>query len=154
MDYLSLLENSYKQSRINGFTVSPETRLEYLAEAVFEYTTDETEVAEFLAKKALEVCLAITRRETFDYIKLPENNLWYLTLLNTPFFETKVSWGCSIRGAWWDTYPANNFTLNSCGFYIKEQQLEELIITLPDWDIFILALETFVSSDKDIKDNL
>lgn len=77
-------------------------RSEYLGDYIFDFTTYDGAMSDLFAKKAIEVCKAITDRTTFEYIKRIKDYQWYLTMVNMPFFQGKLNWGGSIRGAWWD----------------------------------------------------
>jgi len=129
MRYLSLLNHSYE-------TVKEETnieRCEYLAEYIFEFTTYENVVSSLMAQKCLEVCKAISDRKTFEYIETKEGNLWYLIMVNMPFIADKITWGTSIRGAFWE----NRIKITSCGLYAGFEQVLELELTVADWIEFI-----------------
>lgn len=93
----------------------------------------------------MEVCGAITKKKTFDYIATDDGNLWYLIMVNMPFFDGKLEWGTSIRGAWWDLYSSKSFTLKSCGLYEGEDQLLELKFNESQWIEFIEAMIKFTT---------
>jgi hypothetical protein len=57
-------------------------------------------MSELLAEKAVEVCEAILGKTTFDFIQGQENYKWYIVLSNMLFFQSKIDWGTSVRGAW------------------------------------------------------
>lgn len=82
------------------------TYLNFVGEWVFDFTTydsGEGSALETLTLKALEVAKAISDGKTFEYQQQSgENYLWYMIIVNMPFFKGKIDWGCSIRGAWWD----------------------------------------------------
>lgn len=142
MNYLELLENSYEQYK--GFQSDPTMeRLVFLAENVFDFTTYETVVASFMAQKCLEVCKTLSEKTTFDYIKSEEGNLWYLVMVNMPFFENKLEWGTSIRGAWWNLYGDKSFILESHGLYVGYEQLLKIEFGEKQWSQFINAMIEF-----------
>lgn len=140
MNYLELLKESYKE-------VSSEDRelekLEFLASEIFGFTTYENEVSSLMAQKALEVCKAISDKKTFDYIASEEGNLWYLVMVNMPFFENRLEWGTSIRGAWWDLWGNKEFTIESCGLFSDGEQILELKLNEGEWPKFIEAMIRF-----------
>jgi hypothetical protein len=103
------------------------TRLVYLANEFFGFTTYCSVVAEFLTTKALEVCEAIANRTTFEYNKDPENEKWFTVMCNMDFFKDKIEWGTSIRGAWWDDPILHNGEA----------------YTLKEWETCMLALVEF-----------
>ena len=142
MDYLALLEHSYKQTKQDRADASL-GRLEFLAEDIFSITTYENIISSLMAQKILEVCKAITDRHTFEYIKSTEGNLWYLILVNLPFFQGKLSWGTSIRGAFWDLYGKNRFAIKSCGLYEGYNQVLEISFDKDQWPKFINDMIAF-----------
>jgi len=133
MKFLKTLEDDYTEFFYSNpkYEDYPSSRIEYIAEIVFGFETYESEVKALLCEKALEVCEAITKRKTFEYIATEEGNKWYLILTQMPFFQNKIEWGCSIRGAWWD---------HSVDFFVVDV---DLIIPRDDWDEFILDLIEF-----------
>lgn len=138
MDYLKLLEESFGKEDYEDYS-----RLEFLAEEVFGFTTYENHISPFMADKALQVCEAITDSTTFDYINTKEGNLWYLVMVNMPFFEDKIEWGCSIRGAWWDLYGKKTFAISSCGLFYEGEQVLLLQLDKDQWKELIKAMLTF-----------
>ena len=144
MDYLNLLEHSYKETKINTEAESIE-RLEFLADYIFDFTTYENVISSMMAEKAIEVCKAISHRQTFDYIATEDGNLWYLIMVNMPFFQDKLEWGTSIRGAWWDLHGDATFTIESCGLLEGDEQLLELKLNETQWNEFIQAMIEFVA---------
>jgi hypothetical protein len=139
VDYLKLLKNSYEtQRRIDE--CPPESPLEYLGDSFFDFTTYDGEIAALFARKAIEVCEAISARTTFEYIKDAENYRWYLLMCNMPFFVGKLDWGGSIRGAWWD----HKITFRSLGLWEGDEQLsEEMTFTAEEWILFMAAVSEF-----------
>lgn len=133
MDYRRMLEEGYDFESGIG-------RLEYLSEYIFDFTTDDGEMAELFARKALEVCEAISDRATFEYIKDAENYRWFLLLCNTPFFADRLNWSTSIRGAWWDQ---NNSTLYPSGLWLNGKQVTELEFSGEQWPEFVAAMLAF-----------
>jgi len=141
MDYLELLNNSYDTERLYS-GCSPESRLEYLGDDIFEFTTYDGEMSVLFAKKAIEVCIAITERTTFEYIKDPENYRWYLLMVNMPFFAERIEWGSSVRGAWWH----HKVSFRSFGLWNGgEQMAEEMTFNQEEWKAFIRAVIEFAS---------
>lgn len=111
--YLTKIKEYY------DYSCSP---LQFLADDVFDFTTDDPCMSEFFAKKAVEVCKTITDRTTFDYIKDKEDYQWFLVMCNMPFFADKISYGVSIRGAWWEdniTYRGDKFSLAQWEEFIR-----------------------------------
>jgi len=105
MTQLDLLEKEYvdykEPQEMAGFEAS---RLDFLGNVVFNFTTCDTKMSELFATKAVEVCEAISNKTTFDYIENEDNYQWFLLMCNMPFFANMIVWGNSIRGAWWGDY--------------------------------------------------
>lgn len=120
------------------------SRLTYLANHVFDFTTYDDAMSELFAKKALEVCLSINDKSTLDYIKDADNHRWYLLMVNMSFFATRLDWGSSIRGAWW---ALQEQTLQTSGLWHETQQLLSLKFSQGEWVNFIRALGDFCSDD-------
>ena len=146
MNYLELLGRSFEKYVLDEQSIgnySP-SKLEFIGENIFDFTTYENVVMSLFTKKALEVCEAITKKKTFDYIDTEEGNLWYLIMVNMPFFDGKLEWGTSIRGAWWD-YKVE---FESCGIFIDgEQHTQTMKFTQDEWKLFISALIEFASGE-------
>lgn len=142
-DYKTLLEHSYiTEQKWSG--IPPESRLEYLATNVFGFTTYDGEMDVRFARKAIEVCDAITNKTTFDFIKDPDNYADYLLMCNLPFFAKKLNWGTSIRGAWWDF----KIEFDSCGLWVGEAQLsEDLEFSQDAWACFMRAVIEFAAPE-------
>lgn len=101
MNYLKLLVDSYEESRL--MECPPESRTEFLAVYLFDFTTYDSGMDELLGEKAVEVFRVISERKTFEYIADQEQYRWYIIMCNMPFFAARLEWGSSIRGAWWDS---------------------------------------------------
>jgi hypothetical protein len=141
MDYLKLLENSYEQVLSHGDEI---TKFEFLSCHVFDFTTYDGEMDELFFKKAIEVCLAITKQQTFDYQSDSDNYIWYLIMCNMPFFDDKLEWGTSIRGAWWDLHGEAEFEISTCGFYEGDEQiLTPIKFNRAQWESFVFAMAEF-----------
>lgn len=141
MDYLEMLNRSYSEEG------EGQGRFEFLADAVFGFTTYENEVSALMAEKCLEVCRAVTDRKTFEYIRDADNNQWYLIMVNMPFLKDRLEWGTSIRGAWWDLYGDDKFTIKSCLLFQDDDQLLEISFNEKEWTEFVNAMSEFVAVD-------
>ena len=139
--YLRMLNEGFaEEGSFSGET----SRLEYLSEHIFDFTTYESKFSELFAKKALEVCAAISDGKTFEYIANPDGRLWYLLMVNMPFFADKLEWGTSIRGAWWGEPPHSKIQFSSCGLFLDGEQLSETMeFTADEWKEFIAAVLEF-----------
>ena len=147
MNYLSLLEQSYIEVKFVMGADPDLGRLEYLAQDIFNFTTYENIISTKMAEKALQVCKAISDGKTFSYINNEEGNLWYLLMVNMPFFENKISWGTSIRGAWWSgSYDVHAFDIESTGLYYGEEQFTLLELNKDQWKEFIEAMIKFLEN--------
>ena len=145
MDYKALLEHSYGMAcRENE--CAPNSRLQYLADEIFDFTTYESAAAELFAKKAVEVSDAITNGKTFDYIENEEGRIWYLLMCNMPFFADRIDWGTSIRGAWWNH---GGTVLSSCGLYVGDEQLLDAKLSGDEWREFMRAVVAFAGNSDD-----
>jgi hypothetical protein len=136
------------------------TRLEFLSDHIFGVVTYDSEMAEFFAQKAIEVCLAISNQTTFKYTEELDNYKWFLVMMNMPFFDGKLSCRVSLRDAWWEgptdqginlwtrhQYPSLRPASSSA--LIKElSEMEDdcnigLDFTVKQWHDFIEALAEF-----------
>jgi len=149
MNYLELLERSHKLEIKYDICCRPDepmSKLEYL-NYVFDFTTYADFLDEIFVTKALEVCKAISNKSTFDYIhKSDDHHLWFIAMCNMPFFISKISWGTSIRGAWWDIYEGADkpFIIKSTGLYDEnEEQILALELNAVEWGKFIAAMLEF-----------
>ena len=143
MNFDKLLEDGF--ANIRDTLDADASRLEYLSDHIFDFTTYDSEKAEEFAMRAVEGCEAISAGATFDYIADPVQYRWYLLMVNMPFFADRLSWGTSIRGAWWDQ---ETFTYSSCGLYDGERQVREtLTLERPEWLAFIAAIVKFAKAE-------
>lgn len=154
MDYGELLEHSFN-SELAISECPPQSRLEYLSDHIFNFTTYDSEMSEIFATKAVEVCIAINDSKTFEYIKEPENYKWFLLMCNMPFFEPRLEWGTSIRGAWWGARHDRPIELDSCGLWNGEEQIvETLKFGYDEWRKFIAAMIEFASHEMQQPDHV
>ena len=120
------------------------SRLTYLSHFIFHFTLYDSSMDEVFAKKALEVCEVILYELTYYYIKDKENYKWYLIMCNFPFFTKRISWGTSIRGAFWDVpFRQEKIEFSSCGLFKDHEQILDLEFTLDEWKEFIGAVIEF-----------
>lgn len=139
LDYARMLVDGFFETR-DACGGSSSSRLTYLSDFVFGFTTYDSEMAELFARKALEVCAAISAGTTFDYIKDPGQYRWFLVMCNMPFFAGRLEWGTSIRGAWW---AHGGTTLSSDGLWSEGEQITDVTFTDSQWKEFIAALIAF-----------
>lgn len=147
-NYPALLEHSFAmmQSMLTYNRQSVYTRAEFLSSHIFDFTLYDGNIDKLFVTKAIEVCEAIAARDTFTYIKSPENYRWYLAICNMPFFIKRLEWGSSIRGAWWAD-DAAVLTLHTCGLFEGEEQLLELTFTREEWLRFMEAIVEFARAE-------
>ena len=150
-DYRRMLEEGYAEVRAFFDSASaPRSRLEYLGDYIFDFTTYDSDLGELFAGKALEVCAAISDGKTYDYIKDAEQYRWYLVMVNMPFFADKLEWGTSVRGAWWGEPPHSLIKFDSSGLFLDGKQLHEpMHFTREQWGEFISAVREFAAGDKE-----
>jgi len=141
MPMRELLEHSFQSERDQDGEMS---RLTFLADYIFDFTTYDDQMSEFFARKAIEVCAAITEGSTFEYIKDTDNYRWFLLMVNMPFFAKRLDWGTSIRGAWW---VHEDLTLESCGIWRGDEQVLSVKFSRGEWLCFIRALVAFSRCD-------
>jgi hypothetical protein len=143
MDYLNLLQHSFAVEKANR-ECAPASRLAYLSDSIFDFTTYDSAMDELFAAKAIEVCAAINDSKTFEYIKDAEQYKWYLLMCNMPFFAERLEWGTSIRGAWWAGQLGKQIEFDTCGLWIGDDQcIETLKFSADDWRLFIAAVIYF-----------
>ncbi len=148
MDYFKLLETSLAAGREHDWNRFGKHNL--VADGIFDLTLYDSGMSKIFSDKIIEVCDAITNRNTFDYIKNKDNYKWYLTIVNMPFFSDKLTWGSSIRGAWWDIYGDDKFKIDCCCFYDGElNQILGIEFNKDEWYEFLDCLISFYRS----KDN-
>jgi hypothetical protein len=149
MNYKELLDHSYRVAAETS-QCAPESRLEYLGDYIFDFTTYDGEMSVLFARKAVEVCAAINNRLTFDYIKEQNDYQWFLLMCNMPFFAERLGWGTSIRGAWWGSMPGKQIEFQSCGLWIGyEQCADTMNFSCEEWEKFIAAVIEFAAADME-----
>ena len=143
--FAKLLCYSYTQVKASDSSIA--SRLHYLSDYIFNFTTYDSEMGEFFAAVALEVANAITNETTAAYIdRGHENHQWYLAMVNMPFFSKRLEWGCSIRGAWWDHFD-EEYVLESVGLCEDGNQLGPLELTRSEWIEFIKGMLSFAKDE-------
>lgn len=148
MDYLQLLNHSFEMEMVCENPCL--TKLAFLSQNIFEFTTYDRQKDELFGRKAIEVCHAISTRTTFEYIRDSDAYTWYLVMCNMPFFAHKITWGTSIRGASWGTNDARPISLDVLGLWDGDTAIIKPIdFSNAEWAKFINALLEFV--DDEIK---
>ncbi len=142
IDYLEMLKKSYQENKSHCFTCSSPSKLEFIANHVFLINTYDSLVDEKMALDFLKVCDVITKGDNFIFIDSSDENYeLYLRTVMYPFFENKIDWGSSIRGAWWEY---DLVEIDSCGLYYEgEQLLNEKF----DMRLLIPAIQKFLEGE-------
>ena len=78
------------------------TKLVWIGENVFDFTTYEYVILDKWAGQMIDVIENILNGTTFEYYE--KNEEVYLMMVNMPFLVPHLEWGTSIRGAWIDEY--------------------------------------------------
>lgn len=147
-DYRRMLEEGFVET--NSFGEHKVSRLEFLGEYIFDFTTYDSGMAEQFASIALQVCEAISNKKTFEYITDPNQYRWFLIMVNMPFFNDKLDWGTSVRCAWWATPPYGKINYSSTGLWLDGHQLHEpMEFTREQWHEFVEAILAFAAVDGD-----
>ena len=138
MNYLEIITKRWNE--FNEF-FHPEVRskMEWIADEIFDFQTDDPEISEELAYDALEVLRAITEGRCYEYHGSGENKVRYknfLLMINMPFFATRTSCGTSIRGSFWYelTLPTS----------LNGNQVIPVELSIEEWYKFCQALLEFV----------
>ena len=146
-DYGQMLADGYEAMKGQP----PRNRLQFLGHFIFQFETDDPEMTELFAQKALEVCAAISDGTTFEYVENKEDYIWFLLMANFPFFLERIEWGVSIRGAWWDVWNQCRCDLDSCGLWEGDQQVPYLAFKdNDDWAHFVTAMRSFALLDSGV----
>jgi len=145
--YTRLLTDGHAATNRWNECDADKSKLAYLGDHIFNFTTYDDEVSALFANAALETCHALTQKKTFDYIdQSPQQYRLYLTMVNMPFFEDKLEWGTSVRGAWWrytPSYKHEPIVLKTCGLFEGSKQVVDPEFTTDNWVTFINALLEF-----------
>ena len=140
-----MLDNAYKNCLAFA---EHATRLEWIGDYIFDFTTYDSSMTEHLARIMLDVCIAITERKTFEYIdKSHTHYANYIIMCNLPFLQGKLDWGASIRGAWWGGYNYDGKTgKTDCRIPFKAHELfdGEQRFTREEWEEFIRTLAAWI----------
>lgn len=150
MKYRALLDRSYAEQKEefsaarNSYSVG-----EYLSDYIFDFTTYCGGISEYFSEIAIDVVEAITERKTFDFIKDDDKHIWFIVMCNMDFFSSKISWGCSVRGAWWDVYDHNPIKIDSCGLYNENlEQIDIIEFNEEEWEEFCRDLVCFYRDNQ------
>lgn len=132
--YLKMFKEGFKESRLKN-------RNQYLCNYIFQLTTYDSDLSDFLGKKSTEVLKAIHNSDNFEYIKDEDNYKWYIVICNFDFFAYRIEWGSSIRGAWFD-FKQKDF--ESTGLFLNGRQVDSISFEKEeDWKMFCEAIIEF-----------
>ncbi len=143
MDNIKLLNESYARVVKEDSMI---TKYGFIADHIFDVTTYDSRLSDRFGRDILEVCMAITQSTTYTYIEDKDCYINYITYLNYNFFRNNISWGCSIRGAFW-YFDTGKYHLDSCGMFLDGEQLLDLHFTVEEWELFIIAVDTFTKGE-------
>lgn len=99
---------------------------EFVVENFFEIPTYDDNISEEIGNILFSICDAITAGKTYEFNA--ENGLHYCLTLSTPVLRKVITWGSSIRGAWWDTVKLTQPCL-----WKGDNQLDEIILSPEEW---------------------
>jgi len=139
ISYKPLIESSYKESQYHDEGV---TKAEFILSLFNIHPYESGDNADFLAEKVLGVITAITKRKTFEY---HENDpCWYLAVCHITEIANKITWGTSIRGAFWES----EIKLDTCSLFYNGNQILNFLFTDDEFGQFTLDLHDFYTHDK------
>jgi len=141
MNWQNRLEESLRFH--NEHACSESSKVEFICANIFNIYTYDSVEDEFLGGKCVDVALAITNNTNFEYIRNTDNYRWYLSIVHFPFFAERITWGTSIRGAWWDIDDDDTFS--TCGLLGDDgEQKVDWKFSKDGWKQFMLAIGEFV----------
>lgn len=129
-DYKKLLQENYEYNK--QFSCPPESKLEYIGNYIFDFTTYCPEMDELFAKRMIEVLDCIYKKEQYEYHGESDEKFEnYLLMVNMPFLVDKLEWGTNIFGAWFDF--DNDLELDCGRIIVKNGEFKQFIKDLIDW---------------------
>lgn len=137
INYKEWLDKLYLEEKENE--CPPKNKLQFLGSVIFDFTTYDGEADELFAKRMLEVIDCILKRNTFKYQEDEDNYINYLLMVNMPFLNGRLSWGTSIRGAWFDEYgygkekEEDRVYEITYGWKIPKSEIVEFMTQLVEW---------------------
>ena len=130
MDYSKKLDELYGDYKEG---IENLTRLGFLSDNIFDFTTYDNEVSEQFARGMLEVLECLLLRKTFEYqAKHKGAYMNYLLMVNMPFLAGKLDWGTSIRGAWLDNTGDDSYQICS-DLIVPQSDLVTFTAQLIEW---------------------
>ena len=140
-NYTNLLEFSFEDMK-SFLRNQNMTRHSFIADAVFNLSTYDSELDEIFVTKCLEISNTIGSGATFEYIKNKTNHIWFIGLLHLQFFQDNTDYGTSPRGSWWE-YP---ITLHTYQFSdpMSGEQIAKLTFDKLGWSEFLTDVQKFL----------
>lgn len=138
----------FRQMLEEGYSIEssdrPISRLEYLSDYIFDFTTYDSAISIEMAKQALIICKVINDSSMSDYIDDPTQYRAFIYYCNLPFFIGKLDWGSSIRYPWWNSIVA----YNSTGLWLNGEQIyHDLFFKDDEWKSAINDMVEFSQAD-------
>lgn len=151
-DFLQMLKDGHAAAiDFHGHNL---TKAEFLCIYIFEFTIVGEFDAELFASRAVDVAKALNggQEETANYASDEGRLLWYLIMINMPFFKSKVMPSSRVQRAYWDGDASGKdgrplgwfFVYSSTGLYIGHEQMhKEMLLEREEWRDFINAICEF-----------
>lgn len=130
-DYKKMLKTTMESSsQLTGFPKY--SKLSYIGSIIFDFTTYDQDMDELFAKNMLDVIECILEGTTCDYIERSNANyINYLTMVNMPFLKPMITWGTSIRTAWFEKHEVGWFDI---GYdTVDRAEIKECMKALIEW---------------------
>jgi len=103
--FIEAIEKDYQETISQGDDYKM-SKLAYVGNYIFGFTTYDYRMDEKLALKMTEVLKALIIGNPWQYHELNDDNYQnYILMCNSPFLKNNLEWGTSIHGAW---VAANN----------------------------------------------
>ena len=105
----------------------------FLAGSVFDFTLYDYAKEVQWAREMLRVIRAILGGTTFAMFSLPSSGEVYLKMVNMPFLKDLLTWGGSIRGAWFDTYGDERFEYCCGSIVVERKDVKVFMEAIMEW---------------------
>lgn len=116
------------------------SKIEYVVENLFEVSCYDEEICGGIYEMVSNPLRAITNGTTFELVEDLYDHMAYILTCNLPFFANKISWGTSIRGAWWD----HLIIWSSCAVWNKNGQItKDIQMTGDEFGAFVVQALDF-----------
>ena len=101
-NYKKMLEMTYEENKKASDSCDYEMTFGNFLSNIFDIVTYDDEKDEYFCKMIMEVVEVILNRTNFEYLINKTNYERFLTVVNFQFIKTKIEWGTSIRGCFFD----------------------------------------------------